>query len=124
MEGEAPFHPIGCPWCSSSGEPLPPEDAKVQDALGSVVGGLDAVLCQKNPERVHLAQQAAGKPPRPICMVMLLINQLTQPCIPRPSFSTRWSGLWPYGQAVGTPPAPRRHTPRGQADPVVPSSGS
>jgi hypothetical protein len=32
--------------------------------LGAVVGRLDAVLCQKHPERVHLAQQAAGKPAR------------------------------------------------------------
>jgi hypothetical protein len=56
-------------------------------------------------------------------MVMLLVNQLTQSCIPRPPFSTRWSGLWPYGQAIGTPPAPRRHTLRGQADPVLPSLG-
>ena len=83
----------------------------MQDALGSVVGGLDAVLCQKNPERIYLVQQVAGKPPHPICMVMLLVNQHTQPCIPRLPFSTRWSGLWTYGQAVGTPPAPRRHTP-------------
>jgi hypothetical protein len=48
MEGENPFHPMGCLGAHRPGGPLPPEDTKVQDALGSVVGGLDAVLCQKN----------------------------------------------------------------------------
>jgi hypothetical protein len=48
MEGEEPFHSMDCLGAHRPGGPLPPEDTKVQDALGSVVGGLDAVLCQKN----------------------------------------------------------------------------
>jgi hypothetical protein len=70
----------------------------VQDALGSVVGGLDAVLCQKNPERIYFAQQAAGKPPRPICMVMLLVNQLTTAVHTPPAFLYPMVGalaIWP-----------------------------
>ena len=38
---------------------------------------------EKDPERVHLPQQAAGKPPGVIGVVMILVDELTQPGIPR-----------------------------------------
>jgi len=40
------------------------------------------MLCQKHPERVHLAQQAAGKPPGLIVPVMILVDQFAEPGVP------------------------------------------
>ena len=94
--------------------PLPPQDATPQGSLGPVVGRLDAVVGEKDPERVHLPQQAAGKPSRVIVTVMILVNQLAQPGIPRPPLPTRGWGCGHMAQAVATPPTPTRHTPPGR----------
>ena len=47
------------------------------------------MLGKKHPERVHLAQQAAGKLPCVIVPVMILVNQTAQPGIPRAPLPTR-----------------------------------
>ena len=81
--------------------------------LRPVVRRLDAVLGQKHPQRVHLAQQATREPSR----VVLRGHDTgrsactaghTTPATPHP-----WVGRWPYDRDVAAPPAPRPHRPRG-----------
>src|SRR5262244_2563900 len=57
--------------------------------FGPVIGGFHPVRAQEHPERVHLAQQTAGKPPGLIGTVMILVNQLAEASIPRPPFPAR-----------------------------------
>ena len=92
-EGQDPLHPAVALGTGRPQRALPPEDAKAQGALGAIVGRLHAVLGQKHPERVHLAQQAAGKPSGLIGAVMILVNPLAEPGIPRPPLPARgWGG--------------------------------
>ena len=63
-----------------------PEDPESERPFGPVVGRLDAVVGEKDPQRVHLPQQAAGKPSRVIVPVVVLLDQLTQPSIPGSPF--------------------------------------
>ena len=50
FEQQDPLHPaIVLGACRPQG-PLPPQDAKPQGSLGPVVGGLDAMVGEKDPE--------------------------------------------------------------------------
>ena len=70
---------------------LAPQHPKAQGSLRPVVGRLDPMLGEKDPERIHLAEQAAGKPPRVVLPVMILVDQLAESGIPRPPLSAgRW----------------------------------
>ena len=57
--------------------------------LRPVVRRLDAVVRQKDPERVHLPQQATGKLPCVVLTIMILVNQTAQPGVPGPPLPTR-----------------------------------
>ena len=61
-----------------------PQHPKTQSPLRPVVGRLDAMLSEKDPQRVHLTQQATSEAPRLIGACMILVNQLAEPSIPRP----------------------------------------
>src|SRR5215510_1320195 len=76
LEGQNPFDPAVALRTRSTLRALPPEDAKPQGPFCPVVRRLDPVLPQKDPQRVHLAQQAAGKPSGVIGAVMILLDQL------------------------------------------------
>jgi hypothetical protein len=88
-----------------------------------VIGGLDAMVGEKDPQRVHLPQQAAGKPSSVIGAVMILVNQTAQACVPGPPFPTRRRSWGHMATAVATRPTPTPHTPPTRRAAVPLSSG-
>ena len=60
---------------------LAPQHPKAQGPLRAIVGRFDPMLGKKDPERIHLAEQAAGKLPRVVLPVMILVNQLAEASI-------------------------------------------
>src|SRR2546421_7703736 len=99
LERQDALHPAVAFVTGRPQGPLPPQDATPQGSLGPVVGRLDAVVGEKDPQRVHLPQQAAGKPSRVIGAIMILRNQATQPSVPGPPFSPR---RWGRGHMAHT----------------------
>jgi hypothetical protein len=87
-----------------------PEDAKPQGPLGAIVGRLDAVLCQKDPEGGHLPQQAASEPSCLIGTIMILLDQAAQTSVPgSPLASSGWgSGHMTQAVQLGKRPSPTR----------------
>src|SRR5262249_34237545 len=77
----------GCPQRA-----LAPEHPKTQGPLGPVVGSVDAVLDEKDPERVHLPQQATREPARVVLPGMILLNQFREPGVPAPPSPPRGWG--------------------------------
>jgi hypothetical protein len=62
FEGQNPFDPAVALGTRRPVGTLPPEDAKPQGPFRPVMRRFDPVLRQKDPQRVHLPQQATGKP--------------------------------------------------------------
>ena len=75
--------------------------------FGPVIGGFHPVLDQKHPERVHLAQQAAGKPSGIILTVMILVDQRAEPRIPRTPLAARRRGRGHMTEALEFRQRPR-----------------
>src|SRR5262245_61060185 len=88
FERQDTLHPAIAFATGRSQRALAPQDTTAQGSLGPVVGWLDAVLGKKDPEGIHLPQQTASKPSGGIGPVMILVNQLTQPRVPRPPLPT------------------------------------
>ena len=75
------------------------------------------MLGEKDPQGVHLAQQAAGKPPGVIRRVMILVDQLAEPGIPRPPLPARG---WGCGHMTETLQLGERPCPTGRYLGIVP----
>jgi hypothetical protein len=71
---------------------LAPEDAASERPFGPVVGGCDPMVGKKDPERIHLAEQAADKLPCVVLPLMILVNQFAEARVPRPPLAPRGRG--------------------------------
>jgi len=69
--------------------PFAPQDPKTPGLFGPIVRGVHPVLGEEDPQRVHLAEQAACTLPRLILTVRILVDEVTQPRIPRPPLPAR-----------------------------------
>ena len=107
LERQDPLHPAVAFGTRRPQGPFPPQDATPQGSLGPVVRRLDAVLGKKDPQRVHLPQQAAGEPSGVIRSVMILLNQLAEPSVPGPPLSTRGWGRGHMTQTLQLRQRPR-----------------
>src|SRR5262249_34688836 len=58
-----------------------------------VVGGLDTVLGEKDPQRVHLSQQATGELSGLVLTIMIVVDEPTESGIPGPPCSPGGRGL-------------------------------
>src|SRR5262249_56299987 len=112
-ERQGALHPRVALGTGGPQRALAPLDPKASGASGAVIGRLDAVLSQKDPERVHRAPQAAGTPARRIGAVRILGQPFAAPRIPRSPLSTGgWGGRhgaepWPFGERPRPTGGPR-----------------
>ena len=100
FEGQHPFDPAVALSTRRAVRALPPEDAKPQGPFRPVVRRLDPMLPQKDPQGVHLPQQAPGKPSSVIGAVMILLDQLAEARVPGTPLPPRG---WGFGHRTETP---------------------
>ncbi len=91
-EGQAPLHPAVALGTYRPLGPFAPQDAKPSGPFRPVVGRLDTMRGEKDPQGIHRPQQAAGKPPRLLRAVRILVAQLTELGLPRLPRPTRGGG--------------------------------
>ncbi len=82
FERQEPLDPAIALVTGRAQRALTPQHPKAQGPLRPVVGRFYALLGEKDPEGVHLSQQAAGKPSGVIGAVMILLDQLAEPGVP------------------------------------------
>jgi hypothetical protein len=75
FEGQDPLHPVIALVTGRPQRAFAPQHPKTQGPLRPVVGRLDAMLGEKDPQGVHLTQQATGEAPRLIRACMILVNR-------------------------------------------------
>ena len=71
---------------------LAPLHPKAQGPLRPIVRWLNAVVGQKHPQRVHLPEPAAPQPAGIVLALIVLVDQLPPPGIPRPPLPARGWG--------------------------------
>jgi hypothetical protein len=86
FERQDPLHPAIALVTGRAQRALAPQHPKAQGPLRPVIRRLDTVVRQKDPERVHLAEQATGKFPCIVLTIMILVDQLAKPGVPGPPF--------------------------------------
>src|SRR5215510_8105437 len=92
FQGQDSLHPMIALGTGRAQRALAPQHAKAQGPFRAIVGRFDPMLGKKDPERIHLTEQAAGKLPCVVLPVMILVNQLAEARIPRPPLPARgWS---------------------------------
>ena len=83
FEGQELLHPVIALGTRRTQRALTPQHPKAQGPFHPVIGRLDAILGKKNPERIYLAEQAAGKLPYIVLPTMILVDQLAESGRPR-----------------------------------------
>src|SRR5438309_12066856 len=75
------------------------------------------MLGEKDPQGVHLPEEATSEPPRVVCIVMILANHLAEPSIPRPPLPARG---WGRGHMTETLQLGKCPCPTGRQVGIVP----
>jgi hypothetical protein len=104
---QRPLHPALAFVAGAAMRALAPQHAEAQGALGAVVGRVDAMLAQKDPQRRHLALQASAQTPGLILTLMVAINQGAQARLPTPPLAPRGRRRGPLAQALQLLECPR-----------------
>ena len=108
LQGQDPLHPMIALVTGRAQRALAPQPPKAQGPLRPVVGRFDPMLGKKDPERIHLAEQAAGTLPCVVLPVMIRVDHLAEASIPRPPLPARGWGRGPRTETVprGACPCP------------------
>jgi len=104
---QAPFHPAVAFVARRPVRTLAPQHGKAQRSLSIVVGRLNALFTQKHPQRGHFSHQPPGQPPSVVRTLLVLLNQLTKPGIPRPPLSASRRRFGHLTQSLQLPQRPR-----------------
>jgi hypothetical protein len=82
------FHPARAFVTVASLGAFTPHNSKSQGALGPIIGRFNAVLQEKSPERLPLAEQVADQLSRLIFSSMIAIDEIAKPGIPGSPLTT------------------------------------
>ena len=82
LQGQDALHPsVACEAGGPVG-PFAPQPSEAQGPFGPIIRGIDPMLGEEDPQRVHRAEEATGKRPRVILTIRILLNPRTQPRVP------------------------------------------
>ena len=110
LQREDTFHPAIALLTRGPLGAFAPEHPKASRAFSTVIGRFHTVLEQEYPERVPLAEETPDKSSGVIGPIMILVDQVAEPRIPRPPLPT---GRWRSGHMTQALEFCQRPSPAG-----------